>query len=407
MVRVLQIPHAPHKPPATALPYESFTLIPADHDPRHAVLLTPVGRGAVATVLVEGADAVEAVGRWFRPASGRPLAEIPLGRIAFGCWGDRSGAGEELVLCRRSQAQIEVHCHGGTAAAENVLASLAEAGFPTLDWRDWTRKAETDPLAAEARVALAAARTERAARMLLDQYQGALGAAIERAAVACERGDAQVATGELAQLLRYERLGRHLVEPWRVVLAGPPNVGKSSLINALLGFERSIVFDQPGTTRDVLTAHSALDGWPVELADTAGLRSGGDEIEEQGVAKARERLASADLVLLVFDASQARSREDQVLAASVPEALLVYNKCDLIDEATLQRPSGLFASALMGAGMEALLNAVVARLVPEAPPPGAAVPFTSEQADVLRTALAEVTRGELRAAAGRLRTITR
>jgi tRNA modification GTPase len=89
-----------------------------------------------------------------------------------------------------------------------------------------------------------------------------------------------------------------------VVIAGPPNVGKSSLINALLGYQRAIVFDQPGTTRDVLTATTAIDGWPVELADTAGIREGDDAIETEGVARALAEIRAADLVVEVWDASQ-------------------------------------------------------------------------------------------------------
>lgn len=393
-----------------------------------AVLLTPVGRGAVATVLVEGTNATEAVGRWFQPASGKLLCEIALGRIVFGRWRTEEGEGEELVVCRRSDTQIEVHCHGGVAAAENILQSLAKEGFATFDWQTWARHTGPDPIAATARVALAASRTERAALVLLDQYNGALRTAIERAATYCEVGKLEQAASELNELLRYENLGRHLATPWRVVLAGAPNVGKSSLINALLGFERAIVFDEPGTTRDVLTALTALDGWPVELADTAGLRTADDDIEAQGVAKAREQIAAADLVLLVFEASQPWSPADQALADSVPTALVVLNKCDLlpvvaacraamdrgenIDSAAVGNavygvppgsPDRIYTSATTGVGIEELTREISRRLVPEAPPSGAAVPFTCEQVKDIRTAIELVGQGNGVGAASLLR----
>ena len=104
-------------------------------------------------------------------------------------------------------------------------------------------------------------------------------------------------------LARYAPLGRRLTAPWRVVVAGPPNVGKSSLVNALAGYQRSIVAPTPGTTRDVVTTRLAIDGWPVELADTAGVREATDALETQGVRLAREATAAADLCLWVLDAS--------------------------------------------------------------------------------------------------------
>lgn len=358
-----------------------------------AVLFTPVGRGAVATVLVVGTHVAEAVGRWFQPASGQPVSQISLGRIAFGRWRSGEGPGEELVICRRSETQIEVHCHGGVAAAENILRSLAGEGFSTLDWQTWTRRAESDPIAAEARVALAAAQTDRAALVLLDQYNGALRTAIDLIVGLCEAGNLAQAEAELNELLRYESLGRHLAAPWRVVLAGAPNVGKSSLINALVGFERAIVFDEPGTTRDVLAAYTAFDGWPVALFDTAGLRPATDDIEAQGVARAREQIAAADLVLLVFDATQGWSAADQELADSIPNALVTHNKCDLLIGAACRAALDsasippLYTSARTGVGMEDLMRAISQRLVPSTPPPGAAVPFTRTQIDSLRAAL--------------------
>src|SRR5207244_11945531 len=101
---------------------------------------------------------------------------------------------------------------------------------------------------------------------------GAVGPAVDAARAALRRGDAMEAGRLLDELARYAGVGRHLTAPWRVAVAGAPNVGKSSLVNALAGYQRSVVAPTPGTTRDVVTALLAIDGWPVELADTAGLR---------------------------------------------------------------------------------------------------------------------------------------
>src|SRR5262249_26206167 len=146
----------------------------------------------------------------------------------------------------------------------------------------------------------------------------------------------------LDKLLALAPVGLHLAQPWRLVVAGPPNVGKSSLVNALVGFERAIVFDQPGTTRDVVTALTAFSGLPVELCDTAGLRNTDDSLEAAGVARAQEQAAAADLVLLVLDVSQPWMADQRELVDTWPRAIVVLNKADLVDAnqpRSLKQPS--------------------------------------------------------------------
>jgi tRNA modification GTPase len=217
---------------------------------------------------------------------------------------------------------------------------------------------------------------------------------------------AEEAIRRLEAIRQRAALGSHLVTPWRVVLAGRPNVGKSSLINALLGYPRAIVFDQPGTTRDVVTATAALDGWPIELTDTAGLRAidepSADELERVGIARALEQIAAADLLVLVFDATRPWSAEDIELIRRWPLAVAVSNKCDLVaksipDSLRADRSKDLavlHTSAVTGEGIEALGRQITARLVPNVPPAGAAVPFTQRQTELLAQALEAARRGE-------------
>ena len=359
-----------------------------------AAVLTPAGRGAIASIRVSGPTAASLVSALLQ-TDGRPtLAARPPRTIVFGRWGAEPG--EELVASRLSNDEVEIHCHGGQAAVARIMADLHAKGCVARSWREVAPLASLPDAPSEtlgggrwrqsAAVALAAARTERTAGVLLDQYGGAGERALTQTLAAVERGERIEATRQLDELLGLAPLGLRLTQPWKVVLAGRPNVGKSSLVNALLGYRRAIVFDLPGTTRDVVTATTACDGWPVELSDTAGWRDDADALESQGIAAAKAAASQADLVLLVADRAQAWNDDDEAMRAALPDALLVWNKADLTPAADNSRRSGLVVSATQGAGLDELLAAIAQRLVPYPPGPGAAVPFTTEQVAALRAA---------------------
>ena len=177
-----------------------------------------------------------------------------------------------------------------------------------------------------------------------------------------------------------------------MVLAGPPNVGKSSLVNALVGYQRAIVYDAPGTTRDMVTATTALDGWPVELCDTAGLRRGREAIEVEGVRLARLAATAADVLVLVFSAQEPWQADQQELLDEWPDAITVYSKCDLGPPPYDGRPPGIATSAVTRAGLDELERAVARRLVPGEPEAGAAVPLDAEQVALLEQVLAAIRR---------------
>ncbi|MBN2023743.1 MAG: 50S ribosome-binding GTPase [Pirellulales bacterium] len=346
------------------------------------VPLTPAGRGAIAALLVAGPRAVELVEAVFVANSGRRLAEAPSDRIVVGRFVQEGVPGEPLVARRIADDRVELDGHGGAAAVARLERALVRRGAKSSSWADWIALDEPDPLRADAAVALAKAPTARSAGILLDQYNGALRRAWDALRAALEGGQIATAQSRLALLRGRAVLGRHLVEPWRVVLAGAANVGKSSLMNALMGYRRAIVHPTPGTTRDVVRATAAIDGWPVELSDTAGLRPGGDPVERAGVHLAQDRIEAADLVVWVLDAARPGLSRACVVGREANRSLIAWNKTDLAPMPA-DGPPGLATVAVTGEGVESLLAAISRRLVPEPPPPGEAVPFTAEQATSL------------------------
>ncbi len=344
------------------------------------IQLTPPGRGAVASIRIEGPGARELVARHFITRSGRPLTDFPPGRIVLGQIRPR---GEEVVLNQYSDRAIELHCHGGLAAVARLEEIFIGDGCRQVSWQEWTASQEADPFAAAARLALAEARTPITAAILLDQYQGALRKAMEQIETFLQAGEKEVAWQQIEALLSRGDTGLHLIRPWQVVVAGRPNVGKSSLINAIAGYQRAIVHSMPGTTRDVVGVQTAMGGWPVEVSDTAGLRETREEIEQAGIDLARKKILAADLIVLVFDNSLAWSQQDQALLESYPKAVVAYNKSDL-PSATGWRPPGMEISARHSTGIDALCQEIAHRLVPQPPPPGAAVPFEPAQIEQIR-----------------------
>ncbi|WP_339728718.1 GTPase [uncultured Gimesia sp.] len=352
-----------------------------------AALLTPRGRGAVATIRVHGeaTKITHAIDACFHSANKKSLAEQPLNRIVYGLWGQTNN--EDLVLCRIENETVDIHCHGGMAAVERILTDLQTQGCKVLSWQEIA--CQTQPaLEVELQTALTAATTFRAAEILLCQSQGILRNAFEEL-IPDETADfdPDIFQTQIQNLLRWEHLGLHLTAPWRVVLAGRPNVGKSSLINAILGYDRSIVFNEAGTTRDVLTASTAIEGWPFQFSDTAGIREQADALEAAGIQRAEQTLQQADCRVILIDTSQPAHPDDQRLLSQWNDSIIVTHKIDLPQRWDTPLPEqAIPVSSKTKAGIETLLDQLVKRLVPEVPPLETAVPVTQRQLDLLHQA---------------------
>ncbi len=348
-------------------------------------VLTPAGTGAIATLAVAGPTAWDAVKARFRPAKGTLPETPPVGRFWYGSLGD------EVVVAVREE-WIEVHCHGGRRVVRWMIEQFVQLGCEEVSWE--ALGGAEPQLCKGVAPPLTQAPTLRTASILLDQYHGAFARAITDILASPEP------LPLLTQLVQFADLGRHLVTPWKVVVAGAPNVGKSSLINALAGYQRSVVAPIAGTTRDIVTVTIALEGWPIELIDTAGMRTTSDPLEVAGIALSRNQILRADACLWVIDASNPTHGlpiRDFRLAG---DAICVLNKCDhpAAQHFTDREGNELNVSALTGQGLPELVTALVHSLVPNPPAPGAAVPFTPVLADLVETAHRLLAAGEVGAA---------
>ncbi len=332
-----------------------------------AALLTAPGRGAVATIWLHGPNAIEVVDQFFRARSGRPLCNAPLHRIVYGHWQHEQGS-EDVVVVRTDDSSVEIHSHGGTIAPQLVLAAICKVGVTQVTSQRALQLQHTNPWQAAAIAAASQALTLRAADRLLANADGRLVCAVtEVCAMIGDQSQLATARKRLTELADSYAFGSRLVSGWQIAIAGRPNVGKSSLINRLLGYERSIVFDQPGTTRDVLFETTAIAGWPIRICDTAGLRLAEGEIERIGVARAKEAIDSADLTIWVSDLSQPWTEIDQQSLDTIPNVLHVCNKSDL-SAAPDARPQGLRVSLLCDPNVDAVLAAIEERLFLNLPP---------------------------------------
>ncbi len=350
-----------------------------------AAVLTPPARGAIATVAVQGPEAVALTDRFFTSLGKIGVGNAHIGRILVGHWqAEGEPVGEELVVAKLADNLVEIHCHGGVQASQRILKHLRSAGCQVETWQARTTAQHTDAIVAEAKLELPRAVTSPAALHLLDQANGALSGEIDTIGKLVAQSNFEVAEQKLAHLLSLAPFGKHLTQPWLIVIAGPPNVGKSSLLNKIVGYDRAIVLDMPGTTRDVLHATTALDGWPVQFSDTAGIRISDDAIEQAGIAKAKAALKTADLAIVMHDATDLKPDELDQSLQELPSALHVVNKIDLAEDVHLPASREMLAtSAVTGQGVPQLITSIVSHLIPYVPQAHEALPFTSRQIDGL------------------------
>jgi tRNA modification GTPase len=376
-----------------------------------AAISTPPGVGGIGVIRLSGPRTVSIAQRVFRRPGGLPLQHPRSHRVYHGFVVDAGGKRvDEALLCVMRQPRsytredvVEISCHGGLITTRRVLDTVLAQGARVAEPGEFTRRAflngRLDLTQAEAVIDLINARTAVSHRAALSQLEGALSRHLHelreqllQVSVYLEAGidfpeeDIElVAAGNLQQRLAVvgEQLthllatfarGRVMREGLALAIVGRPNVGKSSLLNALLGRERAIVSPYPGTTRDTIEAALDLQGLLLRIIDTAGMRTSADAIEQEGVRRAQETVEQADLLLVVLDASTELTADDRaLLAATVSRPrLLVRNKCDLPCRWLPQELEPIASlllevSAVHGHGLSELERAIVQQAVGNEP----------------------------------------
>ena len=356
-----------------------------------ACLLTGRERAAIATIVLDGPSALEIIAENFTTSSRRMI--VP-GDIRYGIWhGNRTvssdAVGESVVVVSEKsktgeQIRWEVHCHGGEIAANLILDDLSRSGAKVVDQASWLSMTVPDICEREAIEVLSQTSTMRTAAIALGQLRGTIKRFVEASLADLETGghDSICRTHDRVKaILSFSEFGRHLIQPWSVVLAGLPNVGKSSLINSLVGFRRSITMDEPGTTRDVLHADAVINGWPILLSDTAGIRQDPNgDIERQGIERAATMMKEADLVVWVIDALGPVSINALMPVDPSVRSILVLNKMDLFQGSLdSMGPDVIPVSATKSMGIDELRASIANALIPIVPDPETPVPLTQRQ----------------------------
>lgn len=359
-------------------------------------IATPSGEGAIALIRISGSQAITIAETLFQ---GRISCQEMTPRFLYlGKIVEQEKVLDEVLLAIFKAPQsytgedmVEISCHGGSLISARILQAFLHAGARLARPGEFTQRAylhgKMDLTQAEAVMDLIHAQTGRAQQVASEQLSGRLGeeivelkAALLGAVAHLEayidfpEEDISPETGrELQRRLEQSRKkmlfllstateGRLLREGFSLALCGAPNAGKSSLLNRLLGQNRAIVTPIAGTTRDRIEEVASLNGFPVQLIDTAGLRETEEMIEREGIARSYQAIASANLTVHLVDAAQLQATLEPLHA----KELLVFNKIDLLSESeSLQKkfPAAIFLSCKTGEGLEELKKAIVSRIV--------------------------------------------
>lgn len=363
---------------------------------------TAVGESGIGIVRISGRDSLEIGSRIFRAVDGEDLRDKDNRKLNYGHIVDPKRdliVDEVLIAFMKApktytrEDMVEIYCHGGMVSVRKILDLILENGARLAEAGEFTKRAflngRLDLSQAEAVIDLIKSKTDKAYEMSLSQLEGRLSQKIgeirqellgmlanieasidfpDEDLETFDAGDLEESAlrvkNSIEDLLASSDRGKILKEGLGTVILGKPNVGKSSLLNALLRENRAIVTDIPGTTRDIIEEYVNIDGIPLKLVDTAGIRATDDLVEKIGVDRAREMVDGADLIIAVFDMSEPLNHEDQEILELIRgrRSIVLLNKTDLDrkwtgDQLKVDSPM-IEASMLKGQGLKLLEDSI-------------------------------------------------
>ena len=368
-----------------------------------SAIATAQGEGGIGIIRLSGEQAIAIAEKMFQPASGKALSDYDSHRAVYGRIVDEAGQviDEAMVLIMKAphsytkEDVVELQCHGGVMPLRKTLALTYAHGARPAEGGEFTKRAflngRLDLSQAQAVMDIITAKTDRSLKMATGHLTGAFSAKIKsfrqeilgqiahlEAAIDFPEDEVDDVVTEsvaekvvevrnnIAKLIKTAGTGRILRDGLMTAIVGKPNVGKSSLLNALLQEERAIVTDIPGTTRDSIEEYANVGGVPLRIIDTAGIRATEDVVERIGVEKARQMINDAALVLALFDGSRPLDAEDEEILELLQgqEAIVLLNKSDLQSMVTAEELSAkanvsvIEISTKENHGLDALAQAI-------------------------------------------------
>lgn len=403
------------------------------HDDTISAVATALGDGGIGIIRISGNKAIEIANNIFRGVNGKKVEDIKSHQVAYGHIVDDSEILDEVIIIimkapntYTKEDVVEIHCHGGSLTVKNILDLTLRQGARLAEPGEFTKRAflngRLDLTQAQAVMDIIRSKTDASLKMALGHLSGQFAEKIsgyrhellgmiahleasidfpeeeiEEFAIADVKLKVNNLIGEITDLLATADTGKILREGLETAIIGKPNVGKSSLLNALLKEQRAIVTDIPGTTRDIIEEFINIEGIPLKIVDTAGIRETDDFVEQIGVEKARNYIANADLILVLLDISQALTAEDEEILNNIKEkkAIILVNKSDLSEILNIDYVKSLVPdkkiikiSTIDEAGLSELKKEIISMVYHGKMPQSEGVFVNNvRQADLLRTVL--------------------
>ena len=368
-----------------------------------AAISTAVGEAGIGIVRMSGKNSIDIASKVFKGVNNKHLTDGENRKLMYGHIMDGEKIIDEVLITFMKEPytytrenMVEIYCHGGIISVRKVLELLLKSGAVMAEAGEFTKRAflngRLDLSQAEAVIDIIKAKTDKSLEVSVNQLDGSLSnkvrsirdiiikmmAHIEASIDFPEEDiedvtynelleDAEKVESEIQKLLDTSSRGKILRDGIKTVILGRPNVGKSSLLNAILNENRAIVTDIPGTTRDIIEEFVNIDGIPLKIIDTAGIRETEDVVEQIGVTRARESIKDADLIISIFDASRQLTEEDYDIIDIVNEnnSIVLLNKIDLNSAYDIEKLQELIpektiisASVLKEQGIEELIEEI-------------------------------------------------